>query len=338
MSGRRDRARRGHGKEYTIAPIPEGTGSGLILEDASGRSAWGASLPRAPKAAREDRTLDMRAIEEILTEIKSLEPLPAVAMRVLEMGARDEVVPHELIAVIETDAAMTAKVLKLSNSAYYGFKREIASISEAGNLLGVSALVNLVLTGCAGRHFKKHGSASVEATQRMWEESVSNALAASLFARLSGAVDRNRAYTAGLLQNIGRLVLERHMVREELEIEREVSSGVVRIHAERNVLGLDHAEVGARLCERWNFPAVLVDAVRFHHEPELARCDPLLTTFVHLGEEVTLRTARERDPSVRGYALEDTAVEKAGFEDSALESIRGLLTREVEKAREFLVA
>lgn len=280
----------------------------------------------------------MRALDEILSEIKNLEPLPQVAARVMELGAREEVIPRDLIAVIETDAAMTAKVLKLANSAYYGFRREIASMSEAGTLLGVSALVNLVLTSCAARYFRARGAADEAALQKMWEESVSNALAASLLARLSGTVDRNRAYTAGLLQNIGQVVLERHMRREESEITRLVEGGVARIEAERTVLGLDHAEVGARLCERWSFPDVLVEAVRFHHEPERAVCDPVLACFVHLGEQVTLQAAREGDVGVRDYALENGALTRVGFEHDALSGIREALVREIEKAREFVEA
>jgi HD-like signal output (HDOD) protein len=132
-----------------------------------------------------------QVLDEILKEIKSLEPLPQVAARVLDLGAREEISPCDLIAVIETDAAMTARVLKLSNSAYYGFRREIASLSEAGNLLGTSALVNLVLTSCAARYFRQTGTTDPRVMQRMWEESVSNALAASLLARLSGTVDRH---------------------------------------------------------------------------------------------------------------------------------------------------
>jgi HD-like signal output (HDOD) protein len=278
----------------------------------------------------------IQTLDEILSEIKNLEPLPQVAARVLALGAREEVIPRDLIAVIETDAAMTAKVLKLSNSAYYGFRRGIASITDAGNLLGVSALVNLVLTSCAAKYFRGHGAADERALQRMWEESVSNALAASLLARLSGTVDRNRAYTAGLLQNIGQVVLERHMQREEAQIERLVESGTARIAAERMVLGLDHAEVGARLCERWSFPEVLVDAVRFHHEPERATVDPVLACFVHLGEQVTMQAAREQDQLVREYALEGVALSRVGFEHDALAVIRGALVKEVEKAREFV--
>jgi HD-like signal output (HDOD) protein len=278
-----------------------------------------------------------QALDEILREIKSLEPFPQAAMRVLELSARDEVVPRDLIAVIETDTAMTARVLKLSNSAYYGFRREIASLSEAGNLLGVSALVNLVLTSCAGRSFRGGGSVGPE-LERVWEQSVSNALAASLLARLSGAVDRNRAYTAGLLQNIGQVVLERFLQREEHEISLRVAAGVSRIAAEREVLGLDHAEVGARLCERWNFPDVLVDTVRHHHEPDRATIDPLLTCFVHLGEQVTLRTMRADERKPRGYELDGGALGIARLELEALDGIAGALAREVEQAREFMEA
>ena len=280
----------------------------------------------------------IQALDEILREIKNLEPLPQVAMRVLDLGAREAVIPSDLIAVIETDAAMTARVLKLSNSAYYGFRREIASLAEAGTLLGTSALVNLVLTSCAARYFKNPAGTDARVLQRMWEESVSNALAASLLARLSGTVDRNRAYTAGLLQNIGQIVLERHMRREEMEITRRIEDGAARIAAERMVLGIDHAEVGARLCERWSFPGLLVDAVRHHHEPERAMVDPVLACFVHLGEQVTLQTAREEDPLVRTYPLEDGALLRVGFEHDALVGIRDALAREVEKAREFVEA
>lgn len=282
----------------------------------------------------------VRALDEILRDIKNLEPLPRVAMRVLELGAGEQVVPRDLIAVIETDAAMTAKVLRLSNSAYYGFRREIASLAEAGNLLGVSALVNLVLTSCAARYFRGHVHADARTLQATWERSISNALAASLLARVSGGVDKNRAYTAGLLQNIGEVVLDRFLVREALLVHGAIESGASRIEAERTVLGLDHAEVGARLCERWGFPEVLVDAVRFHHEPESSRCDPLLTCFVHLGEQVTMKLVEAREPGLPedAHALHHGALTTAGIDLATLDALAGVLAGEVEKAREFVEA
>ena len=124
-----------------------------------------------------------QALYNVLEEIKSLEPLPQVAMRVLELSNHEDVVPGDIVAVIQTDAAITAKVLKLCNSAYYGFQREIATLTEAEVLIGVTPLANLVLTSCAGRYFRDYGHGDPHAAERLWEGSVATALAASRIAR-----------------------------------------------------------------------------------------------------------------------------------------------------------
>jgi HD-like signal output (HDOD) protein len=144
-------------------------------------------------------------------EMRSLEPFPGVAARVLEVAGRTEVVPSELIELVQTDPGITSKVLKLCNSAYYGFQREIASLHEAGNLLGVTTLVNLVLTSSAGKYFRDYGSAKNRSMEARWEQCVSNAIGARLIAKRHGKVDPDRAYTAGLLENIGHLVLDRFL-------------------------------------------------------------------------------------------------------------------------------
>src|SRR5439155_6584428 len=168
----------------------------------------------------------------------------------------------------------------------------------------------------------------------------SNALAAGLLARISGGVAKDRAYTAGLLQDIGEVVLDRVLVREALLVRAAIEHGASRLEAERSVLGLDHAEVGARLCERWGFPEVLVDAVRFHHEPESSRCDPLLTCFVHLGEQVTMKLSEALEPDARekepAHALHPGALTTARIDLETLEALAGVLSAEVEKARDFV--
>lgn len=289
-------------------------------------------------------------VHEILSDIQSLEPMPHVALKVLELSSSPDVIPRDLIDVIQTDAAMTAKVLRLTNSSYYGFRREIASLDEAGNLLGVGTLVNLVLTSCASRYFRKHGRGDAGAACEMWVRSVSNALAATLLARLQGGVSAGRAYTAGLLQDIGQLVLQRYMKREQETIQAEIAAGAALLEAETRVFGMHHAEVGARLSARWSFPEVLVDTIRFHHEPEKARIDPLLTCFVHLGGEIT-ETLRARS-NVAGVAgaeavagdpapthiLAECALERTGFDRHGLDSLAEVLALELDKAREFVEA
>lgn len=277
------------------------------------------------------------ALDDILREIKNLAPLPQVALKVLEASAREDVIPRELIALIQTDAALTARVLKLSNSAYYGFRREIASLHEAGNLLGVSTLTSLVLTSCASRYFAG-GSRDARSAKKLWERSVANALAASLLARIDGSVDLDRAYTAGLLQNIGLVVIGPYLQRDAARVQAEHEAGSTQLEAEVNVLGVHHAEVGARLAERWNFPEVLVDSIRCHHEPEKARVDPLLTCIVYLGEEITDTLDREHTQLGGAHAVCESAFERIGIDRGMLPGLGELLATELVRAHELVEA
>jgi len=269
-------------------------------------------------------------LHDILAEIKSLEPLPQVAMRVVELASHEDVIPGELVAVIQTDAAITAKVLKLCNSALFGFQREIASLSEAGNLLGVTTLVNLVLTSCAGRYFRDYGRGDARAAQELWERSVASALAASLLARIQGRADKNRAYTGGLLANVGQLVLQRFLPEERTRLQRAIEHGATALEAEREVLGLDHAEIGARLAERWNFPELLIDTIRHHHEPQAARVDPVLAALAHLGEVLGSAAIHGSEAG----ELDPRALTLAGLRPAALEGLEDRLRTELAKARE----
>lgn len=277
-------------------------------------------------------------IQDILAAIKSLEPLPQVATRVVEIAGQEDVVPRDLVGVIETDAAVTAKVLKLCNSAYYGFKREIGSLPEAANLLGVSTLVNLVLTSCSGRYFRDNGQVGADTALRLWEESVVDALASALIARMEGSVDRNRAYTGGLLQNVGHLVLARHAHETGEAVAAEIARGASELDAEASVIGMHHAEIGARLAEKWNFPDALVDTIRNHHTPQQARIDPRMAGVTHLGELVTHCFLRRVEPTDPESGVTPEALAMAGLDSRRLNDLRERLRFELERAREFLAA
>lgn len=273
------------------------------------------------------------SLSDVLAAIKSLDPLPQVAMRVLQLARTEDVIPRELVEVIQTDVAITAKVLKLCNSAYFGFRREIASLQEAGNLLGISTLVNLVLTSCASRYFRDYGRSGMRSRQNRWEESVSNALAASLVAGEVG-VDKPRAYTTGLLMNIGHLVVDRFMPDKQQELWQAMNDGATRLEAEQAVLGLDHAEIGSRLAQRWDLPEILVDSIRCHHRPSEASQDPRLTSCAHLGEILTQALRIERE--TRPYALQSGALGLCNLTPEQLETVEGGLRAEMRQVRELL--
>jgi HD-like signal output (HDOD) protein len=278
-----------------------------------------------------------RPIQEILKDIQSLEPLPAVGLKVLELADKPDLVAAELTDLIQTDSALTAKVLRLANSVLYGYTRKIASIHEAGRRLGTRKLSNLVITGCAARHFRNYGGQDQAAVRRAWERSVANAISASLLASISGAVEKHHAYTAGLLQDIGQLVLERHCVREQAAIAAERERGADILAAEQAVLGLSHAEVGAQLAARWNLPDLLVDTILCHHQPERARCDPLLATLVHLGSQVVEAcTMGDRAAAPHSYVLADPALSASGLDALALADVEERLVQELDRATELL--
>ncbi len=275
-------------------------------------------------------------LKKIVQEIRSLDPFPQVATRVLELSAQEQVVPNELIAVIQVDPALTGKVLKLCNSAYYGFQREIASLEEAGNLLGTRTLVNLVLTTSAGRYFRNYGSASPASQKSLWKKSVTHAVAARLIAEANGRVEKERAYTAGLLQNLGSLVLDRFFQEGQAYVAAIAAQGFTLIEAEKYALGLHHAELGARLMTRWELPTVLTDTVRFHHAPEQATVDPVLTATVHLAETLAAARLAGDDMQTLSYEVSAAALELSGMRASDFEEIGVDLASQLEKAHELL--
>lgn len=278
----------------------------------------------------------MNHFDQILTGIHALEPLPAVCTRVMQLAGEDSVVPGELVAVIQTDAGITAKVLRLCNSAYYGFSRQVDSLDEAGNRLGVNTLVNLVLTACSGNYFKSIGNVdSARATQH-WERSISNALAASLLARIQGDVNTSSAYTVGLLQDIGEIIIDRFAPAEGEQIRREVLHGRSRTEAELDLIGMDHAEVGARLAAQWHFPESLVDAIRFHHDPPSAKIAPELASTACIADSMTSTFEDAGDHCGHLTMVTHDVLSLVGLEDEGLLSIESQIHDELERAKDFV--
>ncbi len=272
----------------------------------------------------------------ILEGIRNLPPWPPVAARVLELSQREEVVPGELAAVIQTDAGLTARVLKLCNSAYYGFQRRIASLHDAANLLGTQTLVNLVLTSCAAREFQVGSSPSGQRRKRLWERSVMNALSADLLASVHGKVDRHRAYTVALLQNIGHIVIDDFLEEYAAEIAAARREGLDMLDAERRVLGIDHARIGGRLARRWDLPETIVEGIVNHHHPERAEIDPMLVSIVHLAESITYALALGEGLDGLAYSLSGTAVGLTGIGPTAFEQMEQQLLDELRKAHQLV--
>ena len=197
-------------------------------------------------------------LEQVVRELSELRPLSPAARSIIEIAEDERFSAHELAAGIASDPVLTAKMLRLANSAYYGFPRRITTVRDAVVLLGFRTVRSTTLATCLIDAMPGSNSLDYE---RFWRFSVSTGMVAELLARSSG-LPPEEAFTAGVLHNIGRLALDQQVPRGfEQSVQHALLQRIGLHEAERDVLGYDDAELGAALCERWSFPPSLIEAV-----------------------------------------------------------------------------
>ncbi len=203
-------------------------------------------------------------LDTLVGEIAGIRPLPPVAARVLAITESEHFSAHELAQAISSDPALTATVLHLANSAYYGFPRRIGTVRDAVVLLGFRAVRSATLAACVMETMPK--GRTLDSFQ-FWRHAVTVALLAEVIAE-----DRHEhtgeAFTAGILHNIGRLALDQarpDALHRCAVLARE--EGITLPDAERVILGFTDAEVGGAMALQWNFPANLAIAVAQHQRP-----------------------------------------------------------------------
>lgn len=201
-------------------------------------------------------------LDQLISEVAELRPLPAVAVRALEIAEGEQFSAHELAQAISADQALTAKLLRLSNSAYYGFPRRITTVRDAVVLLGFRAVRSATLASCVIDTLP--GGTVLDATTA-WRFSVTTGLLAEVLSR-AAQTHQDEAFTAGVLHNIGRLALDQQRPRE-LMASRNLArqQGMTLVEAQRTVLGFTDADLGGALALHWNFPDALANAVAHHH-------------------------------------------------------------------------
>jgi HD-like signal output (HDOD) protein len=201
------------------------------------------------------------SLVEVVHTLAELRPLGATASQVLRLTADGRFSAHELASTIASDQALTAKTLRLANSAYYGFPRRITTVRDAVVLLGFRAVRAATVATCLVDAIP--GSNTLDYTA-FWHYSLAVGSTAELLSRAE-ATGQDEAFTAGVLHNIGRLALDQFVPAGFAEsVYRAREHQLTLPDAERAVLGYTDAELGGALAEHWNFPAPLVEAVRNH--------------------------------------------------------------------------
>jgi putative nucleotidyltransferase with HDIG domain len=210
--------------------------------------------------------MDEQAVQQFRAEViarKNLPTIPTVLARILQLIDREGASGKELVEVIEHDQALTGKMLRLANSAFFGQSRRVATIPRAVVLLGFSTVRNLAL----GVKVWDTLSSGISRTrlEDLWMHSVAVAVATRTLAARLRVGDPDEAFTAGLLHDIGRLVLAMRFREQYWQAVGGTGESEPVEAIESSTFGVDHAEVGGWMLEAWSLPPTIVEAVRVHH-------------------------------------------------------------------------
>ncbi len=228
-------------------------------------------------------------IRDKVQTIIQLPALPAIAEEVIEMLENPKTSASEIAKVISMDPALTAKVLKIANSAFYGFPKKISTVDFAIIVLGFETLREIVISISLVSALQDEDNATCT-TQQFWDHAIYTGVIGRRLARDLGYRVSGEVFVGGLLHDMGISVLSQHFVPEYKRIT-EIVRNTDRhwLEVEKSVLGVTHAEIGGWLADRWNFPSTLIEAVSMHHEPLEARENPELVCIIHCADVIANR-------------------------------------------------
>ncbi len=205
--------------------------------------------------------------EKLIEEVKDLPTLPSVVMELNRALADDSVSMQGVISIIERDPPLTSKVLRLANSSYYGMSKHVRTLREAIFILGLNTIRSIAMAVSVGKLFRRDPGIGLD-MEGIWSHSLCCAVTAKAMLRDRGTVIAEEGFICGLVHDIGKLVIAQGLPEETgriLEALRR-NPGLAWRDVEEEVLGFTHAEVGALVVDKWNFPREYCEGIRGHHD------------------------------------------------------------------------
>lgn len=252
-----------------------------------------------------------KEIKNITQHIFDLPTLPTTVARMIEVIDHPQTSAERLNGIIAGDQALAAQVLKLANSAYYGFPRRINTITLAIVVIGFETLKNFGLSAAVIDRYSKYRKDLPFDIYLFWEHSISTAIASKLMAKEVGHQVVGEAFAAGLLHDIGKFVISLYF-REAFDtvVSNMIDDDIPMYRVEQQVLsGASHADVGAWLLDKWNLSGAIVEGIKHHHNPAHAQQNTELAAIVHFANYITKKlgvgfsgdlSTNQFDPDVTG--------------------------------------
>lgn len=234
--------------------------------------------------------------QDLVSRNVRLVSLPEVCIQVQALADSPHTTAEDIGEVVGKDTALTTRLLKLVNSAYFSLPRKIDTVTRAVNLIGMRELRNLTMAASAAEVFARIPSNLIDMAA-FWQHSVYCGLLARTLAQRCNVLHSERLFTAGLLHDVGRLLMLMKLPDEVCQAEslRQQSPQDI-CDIERDLIGFDHAEVGHALLMHWNMPKNLSASVLYHHIPEQAHDAHLEAALLHIADQVTHCAQESKDP------------------------------------------
>lgn len=233
----------------------------------------------------------MSMVDQVIQKIEGLPPFPIVLQRAFQLMEDPRTSAQDLVDVLHLDPAITANVLKLCNSAFFGLKKKVHSLKEAIVLVGFEPVLEIIL-GQQSIGLLKEPCEGYDLEQAdLWRHSVACALLTRIVSQRLGRETTYAHFTAALLHDIGKMILGQFFQDHFIEIKRLVrEKGRSFTEAEQEVLGIDHADLGGKVAESWRFPEPMISAIRFHHTPTQCSGDSEMVELIGLCDMIALIT------------------------------------------------
>ncbi len=273
-------------------------------------------------------------LDQISRLIQTFPGMPGAALKLLAVVDDAGVTVQQIEGILRQDPGLTANVLKLANSAYFGIPSKVGSVRQAVILLGLKRLIHMVIAACTGAVLDRKVPGYDLPAGELWRHCLAVSVAAEALARVMRIPAAEEAFTAALLHDVGKVILGRFVQEGHDQIEQALARGLSFDAAESIVLGVDHAEVGAQVLSRWSLPDNVVNAVRWHHAPQKSETTDPMPDVVHAANELCRMAgigaagpARHREPSA--------AIRRLGLDPARLNALAAQTAarcRELEQA------
>lgn len=280
--------------------------------------------------------MDETKLNQILSKVKAFPTMPEAGAKMLSLLQEPETEISDIEEILRYDPGLTANILKLANSAYFGIPSKIGSLKQAVIVLGFKRLKQLVVASCVSAVMDKSVAGYDLPSGNLWRHSIAVSIAAEALVKDKKRKISQDVFTPALLHDVGKLVLGT-FVKEELEaIESIAAKGVPFVVAENMILGTDHAEIGAQILTHWNFPKEVIHAVRWHHDPDSPKTVTIQMDIVYLANLLCQTGDTSDGTGGQSVELSPAVIERLGVQVDQFEEISGKIAQWVDELSDAL--